>query len=777
MLSLLQDSNSIVTNEPRKFYWGVVTLRRTIFVSFLLCVLFATVAFAQSPEPSSRKTSSRRASSREPSSSKLARFLPAADSPIQSPIVVSVPVSIKPTPNAQQPWYSVSLSDVLPALITLVANLCLAWFGFILFRRSYEQRERHLKEERSRFDLGQRNLQDQFESAQLNTLSQFDKKQQQDRILADAKAAQERLMAARKEIQDQYADVQNCFSQLDPAMKVSAALRLGEFSETLDPEKSVGSPRIAQNHRYFIPVAQQLASALVLEEAVPVRNAIRDALKRMTLFASKESEQVLLHELIVVLAEANRRAKDAFIGVMAEWAVATHAAKQETLRFPTGILMDKDIDLLAQVTTFCGVREDSVICLRSLMAEKEERIHWSRNYAGKVMKPGTYARSKMVYAAKRSVQNVAERMASEVLLLSRLEATGQQLNDARETLATTLRVLESPKFFKSPKNRSDSATSKEWVRQPELNLSECFLAGVNLEWVHLQGADLTGAHLIGANLGEAQLQEANLRGAQLQRANCRNMKADGVILTDARLDGADLTQGSFMGGTLVDASLEKANLKEAHLDGANLSYAHLKDCDLRLAYLIDTFLTEAQLPGADLAEAHLEGADLRKANLGGASLSEAHLERANLMGTHLHEANMRSAHLVGANLGLANLVGAYLREAHLEGANLRSASLEGAYLYGIYVQENETSAIHQTCFDGANLKGAKFTAADPNWQIVDGDLRTERVKEWLAAKFPKEWGTWTHGASNGTVMGDSEREMVANVVILMEKANAVLQQQ
>ena len=96
-----------------------------------------------------------------------------------------------------------------------------------------------------------------------------------------------------------------------------------------------------------------------------------------------------------------------------------------------------------------------------------------------------------------------------------------------------------------------------WICLSEESL--CFkwesesLAGVDvsnayLAKIQLPGAGLNGANLQGANLRDANLQEADLNGANLQGANLR----------DANLQEADLVKADLRGAMLNDANLQGA---------------------------------------------------------------------------------------------------------------------------------------------------------------------------------------------------------------------------
>ncbi len=94
------------------------------------------------------------------------------------------------------------------------------------------------------------------------------------------------------------------------------------------------------------------------------------------------------------------------------------------------------------------------------------------------------------------------------------------------------------------------------------NLSNCNLAGMDLEGVDLRAANLKGADLSGANLSLANLSTADLSDANLTAANLQGTKLRKAVLTNAQLMGANLT---------------KADLRRAEIKGADFYEAELTD--------------------------------------------------------------------------------------------------------------------------------------------------------------------------------------------------------
>jgi uncharacterized protein YjbI with pentapeptide repeats len=595
---------------------------------------------------------------------------------------------------------------------------------------------------------------------------------------------------ARPELQNQYDDMQSCFAQTDPAVKSSAVLRMADFAERFAPApeptdaNSVRSTRTQENTPYFIPVALQLTAALVAEERVVVRNAIRDALKRMARFAAREAGQALLHELITVLAEANRRAKDAFIVAMAQWAVAAHAARRQGYRdaleeaarrrlddlpHPTGILSEEDLEFLAQETAFCRNKANAIFCLRSLMVANEEdakeedtdrRGMPSFGVSGRsqMRKPGTSEQARKRYAAKRAAQSAEERTKADALLLPRLETATEQLTDIRDALAAALGsdvLVAKPELMEKLKplltspdpSLEGKALGKRWAEIAEpiqrlfwplseaLPLQKCFLAGANLMRAQLQGAALSEAHLQEAGLFSAQLQKASLDKAQLQGADLWTAHLQGAMFFDAQLQTANMAGAQMQGAEIITSQCQGALLNGAGLQGVRLAVVDLREAELDSAQLQGAELAMVQLQGARMSRTRLQGAKMNGVELQGALLSAAQLQGADLWGAKLQGAYLRDAQLQSADMRRARLQSAWLVRAQLQGTDLRDAQLDKAKLYGVQVQQTGTTECRKTDFTGSAWDKATFDPTDRWMRSDEADEQMVDLQEWLK-QFP-----------------------------------------
>ena len=113
----------------------------------------------------------------------------------------------------------------------------------------------------------------------------------------------------------------------------------------------------------------------------------------------------------------------------------------------------------------------------------------------------------------------------------------------------------------------------------QIDFSEIYLSGAELNYAKLIAgklikADLSGAILSGANLSYAKLMEADLSGARLVAAN----------LSHAKLMGADLNHAKLNEAKLSHACLSLAKLTKAELSGAKLLGADLSGADLNGAF-------------------------------------------------------------------------------------------------------------------------------------------------------------------------------------------------
>lgn len=119
----------------------------------------------------------------------------------------------------------------------------------------------------------------------------------------------------------------------------------------------------------------------------------------------------------------------------------------------------------------------------------------------------------------------------------------------------------------------------------EMNLVDCTLRNVNLNYTNLTGS----------NLNSADLSSSTLIGINLM--NCR--------LNQTNFENSNLNQGIFTG-----AYATGANFKDSFLIKSNFSKGYLIKTNFENAFLI-----EADFSGAILADANFNNASLYKANL------------------------------------------------------------------------------------------------------------------------------------------------------------------
>jgi uncharacterized protein YjbI with pentapeptide repeats len=251
-------------------------------------------------------------------------------------------------------------------------------------------------------------------------------------------------------------------------------------------------------------------------------------------------------------------------------------------------------------------------------------------------------------------------------------------------------------------------------------------------------AILREAHLQGANLHLASLEGANLIAADLREAN----------LKDAILPEADLREANLEGANLSKTWLREANLSEAHLQGANFFLASLEGANLIAADLREANLRRAKLVLANLSEVHLEGANLSGANLRGANLEGAHLSKAILQGARLEDARLRGANFEGAKIRGLDLRGldlsmATLREADLRDADLCETNFKEADCRDVDFRQ---ASLIDSCFDGANLTGAKL------WEMQRGG--------WSIKGIICEHAFWDRDGKEPTEYGDGDFERI-----------------
>jgi hypothetical protein len=121
------------------------------------------------------------------------------------------------------------------------------------------------------------------------------------------------------------------------------------------------------------------------------------------------------------------------------------------------------------------------------------------------------------------------------------------------------------------------------------NLSDQWLAGVDLK-----DADLFSANLTGANFYEANLTGAQLIGANLSRTILGNTELTGAVLPGANLTGASLYKANLTGADLFGADLTTADLDGTNLSGANLMGANLSNAKSLTQQQLNTACGDAQ---------------------------------------------------------------------------------------------------------------------------------------------------------------------------------------
>ncbi len=202
-----------------------------------------------------------------------------------------------------------------------------------------------------------------------------------------------------------------------------------------------------------------------------------------------------------------------------------------------------------------------------------------------------------------------------------------------------------------------SLQHRGWLRRSanlfRADLTEAWLAGVDL-----QGANLERTRLTRAGLTNTKLQRANMMEANLEKANLAGADLSQTLLTDANLQEADLSYAILKGAVLRSANLRQVklilvDLREADLQMANLQGALLnssiepslefswEDLKLNLRHFVPPSSSKPHLRsfeslmwgGANLQNADLRWADLRQADLKNANLQDANLRGANFQGS------------------------------------------------------------------------------------------------------------------------------------------------
>jgi uncharacterized protein YjbI with pentapeptide repeats len=198
----------------------------------------------------------------------------------------------------------------------------------------------------------------------------------------------------------------------------------------------------------------------------------------------------------------------------------------------------------------------------------------------------------------------------------------------------------------------------EYVVGPGADLVRADLSNCNLAGADLNGADMAAASVDNTNLTGAQLVKASLAGATLTGVNLTNANAlqssfsrvDGLggndTLTGGHFTSSDFTRAEFMGATITNVAFNKSNFSNAVITGSNLTGADFANgvltCiqsggDTVVNHIVTWpttkwFFRNGYIigPGACLTRANLNGADLTGANLTGTNLTDADLSGATL---------------------------------------------------------------------------------------------------------------------------------------------------
>jgi hypothetical protein len=508
-----------------------------------------------------------------------------------SPLMVTIPVvvglavwSYRPSTPYEKwltafPWQAAAALVAVAGAIT--AALITWWWQNEQRQMQEEQFNTRMKTEWKLFDEKQKTDRDHFERQ-----AREDRKRFEDQIRADRERFEAQARAGRKRFESQtldawFKDAQDRFASGDPIQRAYAAIRLAEMAEQQSPEWSPTSAEPEGKRYPFFPrAASILAAALHMEPKQAVRDEIGKAVRRMAGFAAA-SPQPDLYLLIRELADANRSAKHAFADVLGEYRAQAATAQGADLGRLIGYapFFEKQLPFHLYADAPAARRELTLTCLSGLAASRRGRAaatrHSERHW-------GTAAEA------------IAERRGT---LLDDVECRAGCLIDTRDALVTALLRLSS-----LPKLPSDLREFHD-RRQPQLDLSKCFLAGAKLEGAQLEGADLGEGYLQGAILTGARFDGANLRSAQLQGAGL-----DSTCLVGANKESADFTR----------AAMGRAEVDEYGWWGARVTREQLRDTSGG-AKVVQAILdsigkrAEAPQPRSDSASADQETASGQEA--------------------------------------------------------------------------------------------------------------------------------------------------------------------
>lgn len=203
-----------------------------------------------------------------------------------------------------------------------------------------------------------------------------------------------------------------------------------------------------------------------------------------------------------------------------------------------------------------------------------------------------------------------------------------------------------------------------------INLSQCYISGLDLS-----GVDLTGANLNSANLHGSILKKAKLKGATLNAAN---------------LEGADLSEAILIDAKIRHGNLLGSNLTDANLQGADLTGAKLTLCQVREEYYMSPEEQLADWEATDFewdfyyqdrdreSAAVFLGANLEKAILKNVQMNYVDFANANLKWADFSGSFLNGARLINANIFGTNFKNASMSRTHLEGSIVRDTWFESA---------------------------------------------------------------------------------------------------
>jgi uncharacterized protein YjbI with pentapeptide repeats len=204
------------------------------------------------------------------------------------------------------------------------------------------------------------------------------------------------------------------------------------------------------------------------------------------------------------------------------------------------------------------------------------------------------------------------------------------------------------------------------------NLSNKFLAYLDLSGLNFKGAILTRSDFYGTDFTGANLSGADLSYTRLDRS----------VLIHANLSGANLTGATIYRPT-VYSDMSNDTSDAPRFSGANLTHVH-----------VQADLSGSDFHGADLTEADFFPLESRPGQGTMVTLAKNVLKYCDFSGANLHKADMRRT-----VMWFANFTGADLRGARFNKADLSSANFAGADLAGADFTEAD--------LDGASFVGAK----------------------------------------------------------------------